>query len=240
MQPKRTMPPCEQCGAPVRSAPTKTRPRRFCSPACRATGTTVLPPTACVICAAGITRGHHPSRVRRYCSAACYKARSRPLADRFWAKVNKDGPVPRHAPDLGPCWIWTGATDSSGYGKLGLGKRGDGLAKASHISWALHYGSFPGVLDVCHACDSPLCVRPSHLWLGTGTDNIRDAQRKGRLVGAGKGERHHRACLTENDIRSIRSRRARGTTLGEMAVEYRVSLNAIWCVVHRKTWDHVV
>jgi hypothetical protein len=29
----------------------------------------------------------------------------RPLGERFWVKVNKDGPVPVHCPELGPCWV---------------------------------------------------------------------------------------------------------------------------------------
>ena len=43
------------------------------------------------------------------------------VAARFWAKVNKDGPIPAHHPELGPCWIWTAATDPKGYGRFGIG-----------------------------------------------------------------------------------------------------------------------
>lgn len=235
-----SMPPCEQCGSPVRSKPNKDRPRRFCSVPCRAAGLRVQPHTVCVICSTSIARKNSPSRPRRYCSEACYKQRSRPLDVRFWEKVDKDGPVPEHRPDLGPCWIWTGAADLGGYGKLGRGRRAEGFVKASHISWAIHHGVFPGVLDVCHHCDYPLCVRPGHLFLGTGADNMRDAQRKGRLVGAGKGERNHNALLTEQDVRSIRLRHADGASIGQLAVEHHVGYMVIWYVVRRETWAHVV
>jgi HNH endonuclease len=197
----------------------------------------MLSPAACVICGDQITLRHKPSRPRRYCSDACYKQRSRPLVERFWEKVDRDGPIMR--PELGRCWDWTGSVDSHGYGKLSRGVRGDGLVKATHVSWWLHVGAYPGVLDVCHRCDNPPCTRPDHLFLGTGTDNIRDAQRKGRLVGAGKGERHHRAVLTDDDVRSIRLRFAAGTPMREMAVEYRVSAVSIWSVIRRKTWKHI-
>lgn len=237
MPPKRTMPSCERCGSPVRSLPHKGRPRRFCSTACHYASRVTLPPAACVMCGDEITLRNKPSRPRRYCSNDCYKARSRPLADRFWEKVNKNGPTVR--PELGPCWVWMAAVDGKGYGKLGLGRRADGYGKASRVSWLLHFGDFPAVLDVCHTCDNPLCVRPDHLFLGTGTDNIRDAQQKGRLVGAGKGERHHRAVLTDEDVRSIRRRFAAGTPIGLMAAEYRVNYVTIWYVVRRKTWNHV-
>ena len=43
-----------------------------------------------------------------------------PLEDRFWAKVDKNGPVPAHRPELGPCWIWTAARFKRGYGKFGV------------------------------------------------------------------------------------------------------------------------
>jgi hypothetical protein len=28
------------------------------------------------------------------------------LEERFWEKVDKNGPVPAHRPELGPCWVW--------------------------------------------------------------------------------------------------------------------------------------
>src|SRR4051812_27991288 len=104
-----TTPLCEQCAAPIQGPLSRGRIRRFCSSRCRGIATATLPPAECVICSTTITLRNKPSRPRRYCSDACYKVRSRSLADRFWSKVNKDGPVVRS--DLGPCWIWTGALD---------------------------------------------------------------------------------------------------------------------------------
>lgn len=236
MPPKRTMPSCERCGSPV--GPSKKRePKRFCSPACYYASRITLAPAACVTCGAEVTLRNKPSRPRRYCSTACYHQQSRPLADRFWEKVDKNGPTIR--PELGPCWVWTGAVGFKGYGKIGLGGRAAGCGIASRVSWLLHVGDVPAVLDVLHTCDNPPCVRPDHLFLGTGTDNIRDAQRKGRLVGAGKGEQHHRAVLTDDDVRSIRRRFEAGTPMRQMAVEYRVSAVSIWSVIRRKTWKHI-
>jgi hypothetical protein len=42
------------------------------------------------------------------------------LPERFWKKVDKNGPVPAHRPELGPCWLWTGALVGRGY-RVGLG-----------------------------------------------------------------------------------------------------------------------
>lgn len=236
MQPKPTTPPCERCGQPTRRSK-KRAPYRFCSPACGYASRVTLPPAACVICGTEITLRHKPSRPRRSCSDDCYKQRSRPLVDRFWEKVEREGPIMR--PGLGRCWAWTGSVDGNGYGKLGRGARADGLVKATHVSWWVHFGAYPGVLDVCHTCDNPPCTRPDHLFLGTGTDNIRDAQRKGRLVGAGKGERNHHAILTEQDVRSIRGRHKDGESMSYLAAEYRVGYLVIWYAVRRKTWKHV-
>lgn len=38
------------------------------------------------------------------------------LEERFWSKVDRNGPVPEHRPDLGPCWLWTAYVDAHGYG----------------------------------------------------------------------------------------------------------------------------
>ena len=65
---------------------------------------------------------------------------------------------------------------------------------AHRFSWILHNGSLPTFFEngdyvcVCHRCDTPLCVRPDHLWLGTMGDNTRDAVAKGRK-GSGKHPR---------------------------------------------------
>ena len=72
------------------------------------------------------------------------------------------------------CWLWTGRAAKSGYGYLGC-------RLAHHVSWLLANGPVPDGLDVCHHCDTPSCVRPDHLFVGTPKDNMQDAARKGRL-----------------------------------------------------------
>src|SRR5690348_13985474 len=104
--------------------------------------------------------------------------RTTPIEQRFWAKVNKDGPPPAHCPELGPCWLWTASTAGKGYGQFGLGRRGAGIAMAHRFSWELHNGAIPEGLAVLHKCDTPLCVRPDHLRIGTMGDNNRDMYAK--------------------------------------------------------------
>lgn len=94
---------------------------------------------------------------------------------RFWARVNKEGPV---HPVLGTrCWEWTGCR-VRGYGQL---FRAPGTPDRTHrISWELAHGAIPPGMYVCHKCDNPPCVNPEHLFVGTSSDNHRDCVAKGR------------------------------------------------------------
>lgn len=88
--------------------------------------------------------------------------------ERFWSKVNKTD----------ACWLWTGAVAKDGYAQFMAGYR---RTYVHRWSWEFAYGPIPDDLIVCHRCDTPLCVRPSHLFLGTHADNSQDASRKGRV-----------------------------------------------------------
>jgi hypothetical protein len=96
------------------------------------------------------------------------------LEQRFWKFVEKsDG-----------CWLWTGQRTPEGYGRFVVGRtpKQKGFNKGAHrFSWEMEYGGpIPVGIYVCHGCDQPSCVRPSHLFLGTATENMRDMARKGR------------------------------------------------------------
>ena len=80
------------------------------------------------------------------------------------------------------CWLWVGTRLTAGYGQVGGGgsKR---LELAHRASWRLHFGEIPAGLHVLHSCDTPPCVNPDHLFLGTRSDNMRDCASKGRCHG---------------------------------------------------------
>lgn len=86
--------------------------------------------------------------------------------ERFWKLVDK-------TPASG-CWLWTGPkTKRGGYGESSLGQ-------AHRVAFLLTVGPIGHGLFVCHRCDTPLCVNPAHLFLGTNNDNVADMIGKGR------------------------------------------------------------
>jgi len=99
----------------------------------------------------------------------------------------------------------------------------------------------------CHHCDNPACVRPSHLFIGTATDNYRDSRAKGRskkpparkdwpqMVRAGK---HHWQRLNLGQVQTIRARYDSGETQAALAREFNVSQQQVSKIVRRQRWAH--
>lgn len=150
-----------------------------------------------------------------------------PLHHRFWARVDKKGDD--------DCWMWTGALSAKGYGTI----RDHGKPIAAHrLSYAMHNGS-PDNLAVCHRCDNPPCVNPSHLFLGTLAENNTDRHSKGRSH-IHIGETHPMALLTESSVRAIRSEYSTGrVTQTELGARYGVTQSAIWRIVNNRCWSHI-
>ncbi len=80
---------------------------------------------------------------------------------RFWAKVDKDGPVPAHCPELGPCWLWMAATNEQGYGIFRLSRSRRNI-RAHRWAFEQENGPIPDGLEPDHLCRVHACIRPSH------------------------------------------------------------------------------
>lgn len=156
--------------------------------------------------------------------------RGRPLSERLLAKT-VPGPHPND------CWQWTGnRCRSEGYGVIHV--RGRESMLAHRAAFLLFRGEVPEGLLVLHACDNPGCTNPAHLFLGTSQDNALDRDGKGR-GGQPKGTDHHRARISEDDVRTIRARYESGETQLALAREYPIGNTAISSIVNRKSWKHV-
>ena len=99
-------------------------------------------------------------------------------AERFWPKVDKNGPVPECRLDLGPCWLWTGITQNQGYGKFARRLETESRRKyvlAHRTAYELEVGPIPGGLVLDHLCCNRICVNPGHLEPVTQAENARRA-----------------------------------------------------------------
>lgn len=158
------------------------------------------------------------------------------LLDRFWAKVS-------YSDD---CWEWQGAIRSWGYGVFQAGSWGHSkVVRAHRMAWEIVNGPIPEGLWVLHRCDNPRCVRPDHLFLGDAFDNMRDCANKGRLgsqvhpEARPRGERHHNARLTDDQVETIRRRYAAGgVSQYALAAEYGTTRPTIGRIVQGRTRRH--
>lgn len=171
-----------------------------------------------------------------YCTR-CYqrKRKGRPMdapARRFSGAPLTDST--REDPITG-CWLWTAAVNRpGGYGVV----RWKGRSTYAHRAmYEQTYGTIPAGMDVCHTCDTPACVRPEHLWLGTRTDNMQDMIEKGRRTWpAATGSANARAILSEDDVRVIRTD---NRVASAVASDYGVTASAIQAIRSGKNWSHV-
>lgn len=131
------------------------------------------------------------------------------------------------------CWLWTGSVDLRGYGKIGIDYK---TVTATHAAHELFIGPVAEGSHVLHTCDTPACVNPQHLYVGTHWDNMADKVRRGR---SRKGSEHPLVKLTENDIRMIRHRFAAGEHRGVLANAYNISRGNVYAIAERRTWRHL-
>ena len=139
------------------------------------------------------------------------------------------------------CWLWTASSNGLGYGKIYL----DGKMELAHrISWILQNGEIPkgkGHHGTCvlHKCDTPACVNPEHLFLGSIKDNAQDKASKDRSYKP-SGELHHNAFLDEIRVRIIKRLIAFKTLkLYQIAEIFGVDSRTISHIKCGRRWAHI-
>lgn len=148
---------------------------------------------------------------------------------RFWDKVDKT------SSERG-CWLWTSSKTKRGYGLFHLNKK----ARSAHrVSWTMANGEIPANMCVCHTCDSPSCVNPKHLWIGTHKDNMEDRENKNRNI-VPQGSKHGMSKLKEWQIPVIRAMIKSGLwTQAGIGRVFGVGQDTISYIKCGKLWRHV-
>lgn len=143
--------------------------------------------------------------------------------ERFWANTSPG------APDK--CWLWKGTINRHNYGHfLWLGKD----ISAHRFSWEIHRGPIEASLFVCHHCDTPACINPSHLFLGTHSENMKDAYNKDRLFSEKTRERLSKSMKRrweDPEKRATQSRKLKGIKRSPETIQ---KMKAAWRL-RRKT-----
>ena len=157
--------------------------------------------------------------------------------ERFWSKIDVGGTG---------CWEWNACTRHQGYGAFHTGSRKHGTEKmnqAHRMAWELTFGKIPDGLLVCHRCDNKKCCNPFHLFVGTHSDNLKDAYDKGKkiFIPDNSGENSGLSKLTWKQVREIRKLKQMHPYLSQRLIGklYKVRQGTIWHILNDKTWKDI-
>ena len=160
-----------------------------------------------------------------------------PLKERLLRRINKNGPIPQHCPELGSCWkLKSRSKHPHKYIVVFTEPKKSDLAH--RISWRIHRGEIPNGLLVLHKCDNRACVNPEHLFLGDYGDNFRDCIAKGRF-NFRRGEQHPDTTISERTAKKIIMLRKKG--LGPTAISKRMNLPywTVYGIWSGTRWKHL-
>ncbi len=170
------------------------------------------------------------------------------LNERFWSKVNKQGPTQPHMKTR--CHEWTAALDYSGYGQFAVGS--GTWDRAHRVVWKAAGRDILPSHGVLHKCDNRKCVRLSHLYSGTKKDNAQDRERRGRgnhatgarhgcatHPGLRQGARNGRAKLDETSVVKLLQEFKQGKKKAGLARKYKLTKTTVGYIVSGKLWPHV-
>jgi hypothetical protein len=136
--------------------------------------------------------------------------------------------------DSAECWNWHGIMNTNGYGRFSLNDR---HRLAHRVSFQMFIGQIPKGMVVCHRCDNRKCVNPNHIWLGTQSENLKDAFVKGRMKHPDTtGEKNGNRKLSWEKVRAIREMKSSGVKSFLIASSFNVSTSTIYDIVKNRIW----
>jgi len=135
------------------------------------------------------------------------------------------------------CLLWIGGGIPSGYGVVYESGR---HVRAHRMSYELFVGTIPESLCVLHACDTPSCVNPDHLWLGTKRENNADRDRKGRHIAPRiMGQQSHKSKLLTQEAIGILHFLMSGERQKDVAAHYGVDASTVSYIATGHTWQNI-
>ncbi len=141
--------------------------------------------------------------------------------DAFWSRVEKGS----------NCWLWVGTRNDSGYGTVSV----NGQQMYTHrIAYEMFNGLIGPDLFVLHRCDTPACVNPHHLFLGTQADNMADMKRKSRASRTVRSSK-----LSEADVLKVRELLRRGASQEATAKHFSISQTTVSLIHRNRIWKQV-
>jgi hypothetical protein len=132
------------------------------------------------------------------------------------------------------CWLWTGRRMSNpkfDYGIIRLPRLRKNIS-AHRLMFALKYGLIPNKLSVLHKCDTPRCVNPHHLFLGTQSDNHLDMVSKNRHHKSQKGFKHPSSIFTEQTLTKAKELKLSGYTFKQIASIFGCTLGTAYLAIN--------
>lgn len=136
------------------------------------------------------------------------------------------------------CHIWIGSATAGGYGTSVVAERIYGTTIVHRALFQHLNGTAPRGAYICHECDTPSCVNPDHLFLGTPTDNAQDRKMKCRSA-TKIGHYNGRAKIKFCDLPEIRRLIADGKDQKDIAAMFDVSQSAISRIKRGVSWGDV-
>lgn len=155
------------------------------------------------------------------------------VMERYWAKVDKNGPLWQGT----PCWVWTSACTKRGYGQLGVKMGVRHVKMYAHRIALLIAGRMADGMESCHKCNNPPCVNPDHLYPGTHEQNMMQAWTEGLIPKPCPpiGELQWNARLTDSQVAQLRMQRAAGAKLIDLAAVWDCDFTTVSDICRGKT-----